>query len=176
MEKLELDWRTRLGDEQSFAFNWKKRRERARALSRQGDAIFVFFVFALFYPDNLIVLVSEFAGPLRRALRSRHDRGKIFNGDHGRTSLSGENSDPISRGGRDDAQDRSTLVFIRATVRRGPRDSILPKRISRRRLLHNPFRGDRKVDRNHRPAESLVDLRDLRPSCRVARGGTLRFH
>jgi len=175
MEKLEPDRRARPGDEQSFAFNWKKRRARARARARQGDAI-LYFIFSSFIPlDNLIVLVFEFAGPLWRALRSRHDKEKIFNGDYGVTSLSGVNSDPIPRGG-DDAQDRSTPVFIRA------RDAVVRATASHRA---NGYLGDvysiTRSGATGRMIEiavrwNLVDLRDPPVVCGTARGGTLRFH
>jgi hypothetical protein len=73
-----------------------------RARSTRGCDFVFFFFFPSFIPtDNLIVRIrgTEFCGA---ALRSRHDKGKIFNVDHGATSLSGENSDPIPRKDRND--------------------------------------------------------------------------
>lgn len=120
---------------------------------------------SLAYPVELDRPYSRIFGvALRSVLRTRYDRRKeTFNTDE-KFTLSGEISVP-ARANRDDAQDRSLPVFIRATsvwsVRQHPTE-----RISRRRLLRSPFRGDRKMIKIA-VRWNLVDLRDLQ-SWRVA--------
>lgn len=137
MEKLEPD---RFGDKRNFAFNWKKRCTR----STRGRCDFVFF--SPLSPacpalDNLIVPVPNFRGV---PLRSGYATGERPLTDVYIGEVHYSVKYPIlllAQSAKDDAQDRSSTIFIRATSLRywSPRQRST-ERISRRRLLRNPFR------------------------------------
>lgn len=149
------------------------------ARGRQEDAILYFFFFSfLFFAlylrsvlvDNLIISSSEFLGSLRSDFATR---GKPLTGVHWKKFTIRRNIRSCSLHG-DDAQDRLSPIFIRATSPCSPRQR-LTKRISRRRLLRNLFRTTGKRSKSASGGISSISGTRGRRGVREPRR-TLRFH